>query len=697
MKSDALRYAELGYSVLPLHSIVDGVCTCHLKKSCQKPGKHPRTPHGVKDATTDHAQIEKWWSEHPISNIGIAMGRISNIVALDIDPRNGGIQTLNRLRKELGQINAMVRARTGGGGQHLIFKYPEQTLKSHTAGTLLGPGVDMISDGSILIVPPSRHKSGAKYGWKMGRSLLHQSPTNIPSNWLDRIAKNTSSAPELPHGMVCVAEGGRNNHLTSIAGKLQNSGLKSEAILAALLISNDSECVPPLSSQEVKTIVASVTEYPPKLAESDLGEHIAQLTLAQHFEDGKTLLFAQDNQFWAFDGRKWAVLKPGWLDGLILKTTKSTSQHLRKGKTTTGLVSQVRTLLQAETAVNDDRLRFLSEPLSVINCSNGELSIMNDGDLDFKPHRAESYLRQCLNVTYDPRAKCPEYDAALAGIFRESKSPKEMVRHWHELIGYLIQPRRDIPLIVILTGGGDNGKSVLMQTVVRLVGTELISAQRIENLDANRFAIANLLGKLVLLDDDVRSGVRLPDGELKKISEAKTVTGEYKHGSQFNFVVRSVPILLCNNTPSLADVSHGMLRRLMVVPFDRKFTDADKDVELFNRIWRKELSGVLNRSLEGLERLIQRNMQFDEPQALRAAKSEWITQANPLPAFIEEKCMRGDKCWINDFYPAFRDWSQKMGFTRIQQQPSVTKNLKNLGFEIKRGNKGNRIIGISLK
>src|SRR4029453_7714290 len=50
---------------------------------------------------------------------------------------------------------------------------------------------------------------------------------------------------------------------------------------------------------------------------------------------------------------------------------------------------------------------------------------------------------------------------------------------WNELIGYLVQPRRIIPLIVILLGGGDNGKTVLIRTVVRLLGHQLVHAQRV--------------------------------------------------------------------------------------------------------------------------------------------------------------------------------------------------------------------------
>ena len=93
---------------------------------------------------------------------------------------------------------------------------------------------------------------------------------------------------------------------------------------------------------------------------------------------------------------------------------------------------------------------------------------------------------------------------------------------------------------------------------------------------------------------------------LKTISDAKEVTGELKWLPSFNFVVRSVPVLLCNNIPSLADLSHGMLRRLMVIPFDRRFTDEDRDPDLFERIWAQELPGVLKRALAGYKRLLKR-------------------------------------------------------------------------------------------
>src|SRR3954471_7151359 len=98
------------------------------------------------------------------------------------------------------------------------------------------------------------------------------------------------------------------------------------------------------------------------------------------------------------------------------------------------------------------------------------------------------------------------------------------------------------------------------------------------------------------------------------LSEAKTVTGERKFGQAFTFIVRTVPILLCNNPPSLADLSEGM-RRLLVVPFDRSFRGRTADRSLFPKIWTTELPAILNHAIAGLRRVIHRGYRFRVPDS----------------------------------------------------------------------------------
>jgi putative DNA primase/helicase len=699
-KAHALQYAAHGFRVVRMHPVRDGRCACAEGKACDRPGKHPSTRHGVKDATTDRGQIKSWWAASPNANIGIATGSASGILVLDIDPRNNGEETLARLTTELGPLPETITAITGGGGRHLIFNHPSFPVRKDTMGKVFGLGIDVLSDGCIMVAPPSRHASGKRYRWEEGKSFRLVKPAALPEPWSDRLRRNggesvPDGAPAQAEGLVL--EGSRNSYLTSIAGTMQRSGASPEALEAALAAENRVKCSPPLGTAEVEKIVASVTQYPaPPIGDgADAAEGLMHRVLDRYFRGGKHLMLSTDGRFWHYDVRLWRPVQDQWVAGKVLETIQGNPV---KNQKTASVLSQVLTLLKAKLSAKDDLLSFVAEPAPVINCSNGELWIAQDGSVELRPHRPESYLRHCLDVAYDPDAACPEYDRAVLEIFGKANNPKAMVLHWNELIGYLVQPRRNIPLIVILLGGGDNGKTVMIRTVVRLLGSQLVHAQRVEDLDKNRFAMGSLFGKLLFVDDDVRAGARLPDGVLKTISEAKEVTGELKYQPSFNFVVRTVPVLLCNNIPSLADLSHGMLRRLMVVPFNRQFTDQDRDLDLFERIWANELPGVLNRALGGYRRLLERGSKFKRPAAVKQATKHWLQQANPLPAFVQAHCLRqaDGRCLVKSFYTAYTTWTQQMGYTLTQTQQTVTRNLEHLGYKTARTNKGVAFIGLVL-
>jgi putative DNA primase/helicase len=489
-----------------------------------------------------------------------------------------------------------------------------------------------------------------------------------------------------------ILEGDRHIHLASLAGTLHGMGASPATILAALAAENTAKCRPPLELSQISRIVASITKNAAD-ARGDPGEILLEYVLERWFAGGKHLTFAPDGRFWNYSGKFWQPAPESWIDGRILDAIQTLPPRIRQSSTS--LISQARALLRATLAVRGDPFAFTSEPPHVINCRNGELWINPDGSVDLRPHRPESLLRHCLDVAYDPGAKCRQYDRALKGIFASANDPLALTLYWHELVGYIIQPRRNIPIIIIMFGEGDNGKSVLAQTIVRLLGESLVQAQHVEDLDKSRFAMGHLLLKLLFLVDDVGAGARLPDGILKTISEAKIVSGELKFGPSFNFVVRAVPMLLCNNVPVLADVSRGIRRRLQVIPFDRTFTDADRDRELFQRIWAEELPGVLNRALQGYQRLVQRGSKFDLPAAVEAATGAWLNEANPVFRFVKEQCRVGDGeiCKLQELYPAYRFWAQQAGIRSIQDRLRFGRDLAHLGYRVA----GDRFFGLDVR
>lgn len=443
----------------------------------------------------------------------------------------------------------------------------------------------------------------------------------------------------------------------------------------------------------------------------DEGLLAARLTLDRYYQGGRHLIFAPDRSFWRYTGTHWVrATDEQVLHGVLAVVAEEFDDNV------SAICRETLHLLSGMQSANGAKLRLTGEPLPVINCRNGELWIGDDGKVALRPHRPESYLTYVLNCEYAPDAACPTYDEALLGIFANATDPADMARHLNEVIGYAVQPRRDIPAWFLWRGPGANGKTKVIETVNRLVSADAIYSGRIGSLEQNRFAIGELAGKLILLDDDVTTGTKLPDGFLKTISERKQMTGEMKFKPCFSFVATCLPILLANNYPHCADLSHGMMRRAHVIPFDRKFSGAEKDATLFPRIWKTELPGVLNRAIEGLQRLMARG-EFLEPADCVRAKADWMMQAHPLVAFLAEctapttetvpttcdaetlaMLMADGKpapegVYLSDLYDLYKLWCEKAGVRNVTTRGRFKSALEDLGYTVGRDSYS-KVLGI---
>ena len=194
---EAVAYAKKGWPVFPCHSPVGAGCSCR-SPDCGSPGKHPRVQGGCRSATADVEQVQRWWKRWPSANVGIATGRASGLVVVDIDPDHGGTDSMRRLVGEHGSVPRGPVVGTGSGGWHLYFRHPVEEVRN-SAG-LLGPGVDVRGEGGYVIGPPSRHASGGVYRWRTPVPALPEMP-----DWLvDAVARRPLRELS-PHG----AEPGR--------------------------------------------------------------------------------------------------------------------------------------------------------------------------------------------------------------------------------------------------------------------------------------------------------------------------------------------------------------------------------------------------------------------------------------------------------------------------------------------------------
>lgn len=202
LPSAALLYARQSWPVIPLHTFTAPRCGCGRLPGkgpgqCASPGKHPRTTTGLTEATSDTATVEAWWQRWPDANIGIRTGSRAadgaGVWALDLDAGTEAADVVMRLAIEhgdsVGDILNTRRARTGGGGLHLVYRFgPEQVAWLASEGRTLRnqqgangiKGVDIRGDGGYILVSPSTHKSGGRYAWEDTRE-----PVDAPE-WLLR-------------------------------------------------------------------------------------------------------------------------------------------------------------------------------------------------------------------------------------------------------------------------------------------------------------------------------------------------------------------------------------------------------------------------------------------------------------------------------------------------------------------------------
>jgi hypothetical protein len=170
---NALAYAKLGLSVVPVHGIVAGVCTCGT--GCGKnAGKHPIAQlvrRGVKDASACLETVSEWYRQWPAANVAIACGSVSEIVVGDADGEAGVVELERR------GYPVTWTARTGSGGLHVYLGHP-----GHRVGNWKITGIgELRADGGYVVAPPSRHRSGGQYEWLPGLSPWDVSLAPAPS------------------------------------------------------------------------------------------------------------------------------------------------------------------------------------------------------------------------------------------------------------------------------------------------------------------------------------------------------------------------------------------------------------------------------------------------------------------------------------------------------------------------------------
>lgn len=633
----ALAHAKRGWRVFPLHTpTTEGKCSCG-QDECPI-GKHPRIKDWQTAATTDPKIIKDWWNRNPDANIGIATGKGSGIIVLDIDgPAGEDVVTKFGVPKTCTVIT--------GKGRQMYFKYPGYATKNRVR---VFPELDNRGDGGYVVAPGSLHASGAIYHWEENLHPEHVHPHAAPSWWLDTVRENGMKETSKAASKGPVKSGRRNATLASIAGSLRDKGLSVDAIKVALADYNKNHCQPPLKDKEVESIADSYGRY----EEGDPNRGLKLYELAKKIMRQEHFVCSPIDQ----DGK--GVILHIYREGSF----KPCGACIARSMALRGLGNSARPetinstveLIKEESKKDDTLLN--PQAHKMVNVKNGMLNWETGTIVPHEPCFLSSIQ---LPVEWNPEAKSSLLDKFLAEVF-----PPDALQLAEEIIGYFMVPNLIYQKAFMLVGEGANGKSTFLNMINGFLGRENISRVSLHSLEESPFSAAELQGKLLNIYADLAATKLERTETFKHLVGGDPLSAQRKYGQPF--VLHSVARLLfsANAFPRADDQSEAYMRRWIVIPFPHKFEGKARDPHLSEKLQHPEvLSALLVKAVHGLRRLTEQG-EFSRCASTEAKVEEYKLENDSCYEYAQEtlKASSPDhRLTKKEVYDAYSKWCEDCG------------------------------------
>jgi len=340
--------------------------------------------------------------------------------------------------------------------------------------------------------------------------------------------------------------------------------------------------------------------------------------------------------------------------------------------------------------------RFLPESASepVVNLKNGMLDLRT-GEL--KPHDPAYMSVVQLPIEWDPDATCPTYEAWLKLVIPDQADDLE------EVASTMLDPSRTPPKAAMLFGPSRSGKSTFLRIMVDIAGKKNTSAVTLHQLTENRFAAANLYGKIL------NSAAEISARHVDDLTIFKMMTGEdpihadRKHGRQFMFKNRALFAFSANELPTVSESSRAYVERIKPFKFGQSFAGRE-DPTIEEKIRREELPGVLVRWVKAWQRLHQRGRYQDTKTDVQA---EFETRSDRVRQFVMECCVihEVDSVTISadqgmtksEFAKAFNAWAEKNHQPRMAPRKIMDRVVTIAGVrEVRMGAAKSRAVNVTV-
>jgi len=304
-----------------------------------------------------------------------------------------------------------------------------------------------------------------------------------------------------------------------------------------------------------------------------------------------------------------------------------------------------------------------TEILNAINALNLRNGMFDLRDLRLREHSHKIFSTIQLNVAFDPEAKCPMWCTALDQIFLGRMDKISILQ---EFFGLCLTKDVSHEKALFLIGEGSNGKSVILHVLQHLLGEENYSSVALETFNNSHY-IADMFGKLANISMETNAKSSVYDSMFKAIVSGDSIQADAKFKHPLKFRPFCKLIFALNNMPRVDDKTEAFFRRLIILRFDRKFKEHEKNKNLRQELL-TELDGIFNWSLDGLMRLRDRGHFMESESVLREIQ-QYRRQNNNLIIFVEEECNLDQYNEISKdvLYRAYSEWCSQNGYYALSK------------------------------
>jgi putative DNA primase/helicase len=351
-------------------------------------------------------------------------------------------------------------------------------------------------------------------------------------------------------------------------------------------------------------------------------------------------------------------------------------------------------------AVELSRARFnvagdaIDSATDFVGCSDGHvLNLGTDGQ-----HSTHAgIITKKLGASVNPRASCPVWMNFISGIFNNDQATMDFVRR---AVGYSLTGSVAEQCMFILIGTGANGKSTFLRTLHHLFGDyagsvpiQTLMTQKNGSQQTND--LAYLLGKRFVTASEGERDQRLAEAKIKMMTGGDRIPCRFMYADFFEFDPQFKLWLATNNLPSISGTDDAIWRRIRVIHFPITIPPEEQDKTLLGQLL-KELPGILNWALEGLEEWRQQGL--NPPPSVIHSTKRYREDNDSVGQWIEAACALepSARTAMKDLHEAYKNWCGNSGLDPLTNA-CFGKELSRLGFEIVRLRSGNARRGIALK